>query len=133
MRENRLIIICVTIIVCVALVCGTIFLTHNSNQEHNTNNTTNNNTTVNSTINDTNNTNNTTTAKTSSSKSSSKKNSSSSGDDVATVDSNGNRIYRDGEWVGRGAGGSHIYKDKKTGELFDSGGKLPNNYKYNPK
>lgn len=77
MRENRLIIICVTIIVCVALVCGTIFLTHSSNQENKTNNTTNNNTTVNSTINDTNNTNNTTTAKASSSKSSSKSSGSS--------------------------------------------------------
>ena len=78
MRENRLIIICVTIIVCVALVCGTIFLTHNNNQENNTNNSTNNNTTVNSTINYTNTTNDTTTTETSSSKSSGKKSSSSS-------------------------------------------------------
>ena len=81
MKEKNMIILCVTVIVCVGLVCGTILLTHNGNNENNTNNTTNNNTTVNSTINDTNttnNTNNTTTAKTSTSKSYSKKSSSSS-------------------------------------------------------
>jgi len=81
MKEKNMIILCVTAIICVALVCGTILLTHNENNENNTNNTTNNNTTVNSTINDTNttnNTNNTTTEKTSTSKSSSKKSSSSS-------------------------------------------------------
>ena len=50
MREKSVIIICVTILVCVSIICGTIVLTH-QNIENNTNNTT-----VNSTQNQTNNT-----------------------------------------------------------------------------
>lgn len=131
-----MIIICVTILVCVSIICGTILLTH-QNIENNTNNTT-----VNSTQNNTNNTtdNMTTEQKsTSTSKSASKSSSSSSyssqptGDNVPTVDANGNRIFREGEWVGRGPGGAYIYKDPRSGELFDSGGSLPSNYKYDPK
>ena len=116
MRENRLIIICVTIIVCVALVCGTIFLTYNSNQENKTNNTTNNNTTVNSTVNDTNNTNNTTTTETSSSKSSGKKSSSSSSNKYIE----GNKIESswdvDEDTQRINTKGDIYYKNKKTGQ-----------------
>lgn len=61
MNEKNMIILCVTVIFCVALICGTILITHNGNHENNTNNTTNNNTTVNSTLNNTNTTNTTTT------------------------------------------------------------------------
>ncbi|MBR0472299.1 MAG: hypothetical protein IJI98_06325 [Methanosphaera sp.] len=139
MNEKNMIILCVTVIVCVGLVCGTILLTHNSNKVNDTNNSIINNTTVNSTLNDSNNTTNTSTEKTSSSKTSqstSKKSSSSSysskatGDNVPTRDSNGNRVFRDGEWVGTSEGGAHVYKDPRTGQLFDSRGNLPKNYKY---
>ena len=60
MEEKNLIIICITAIICVAIIAGVILYINNSNQANNTtNNTTNN--TINVTINDTNNTNNTTT------------------------------------------------------------------------
>ncbi len=136
MREKSVIIICVTILVCVSIICGTIVLTH-QNIENNTNNTT-----VNSTQNQTNNTTDNITTEqesTATSKSASKSSSSSSysseptGDNVPTVDENGNRVFREGEWVGRGPGGAHIYKDPNTGELFGSGGNLPSNYKYDPR
>lgn len=141
MREKSLIIICITLIICVSLICGTILLTNNQDNRNNTNNTLNN-TTVNSTLNETNKTNNTTETTSYSSKTSkstSKSSSSSSyssrptGYNVPTLDSNGNRVFRDGEWVGRGPGGAHIYKDPRSGELFDSGGNLPSNYKYDPR
>ena len=76
-KEKSLIIICITLILCVSIICGTILLTHNTNKINDTNNSAINNTTVNSTINETT-FNNTTATKTSTSKSSSKKNSSSS-------------------------------------------------------
>jgi len=137
MREKSLLIICITIILSISIICGTIILTNNQNQNNTTNNT--NNTTSNSTINQTNNTTNSTIETTSSSKSSqstSKESSSSSyksyatGDNVPTRDSNGNRVFRDGVWVGTRDGGAHVYKDPRTGQLFDSGGNLPSNYKY---
>ncbi|MBO7719884.1 MAG: hypothetical protein J6S29_07025 [Methanosphaera sp.] len=139
MREKPIIIICVTILVCVSIICGTILLIH-QNMENDANNTSVNNTTVNSTQTDTNNTTDITTEQksASTSKSASESSSSSSyssqptGDNVPTVDANGNRIFREGQWVGRGPGGAHIYKDPRSGELFGSGGSLPSNYKYDP-
>jgi len=111
-----MIIICVTVIVCVCLVCGTMLLTYNGNQENNTNNTTNNNTTFNSTINDTNNTNTTTTTKTSNSKSSSKKSSTSSSNGYIE----GNKIESswdvDEDTQRINTKNDIYYRDKKTGQ-----------------
>lgn len=138
MREKSLMVICATVIICVFMICGTVLLI--SNQSLN-DSTVNNNFTLNSSINETNNTTVNTTAQTSSSSESSNKKSSTSssissqatGDNVPTYDSNGNRIFRDGVWVGYGPGGAHIYKDPSNGQLFDSSGNLPSDYEYTPK
>ena len=115
MREKNIIIICVTLILCVCLVCGTLLLTHNGNQDNNTNNTTNNTTTVNSTINNTNNTT-TTITKTSNSKPSSKKSSSSSSNNYIQ----GNKIESswdvDEDTQRINTKNDIYYKNKKTGQ-----------------
>ncbi len=70
MEQKNLIIICVTAIVCVAILSGTLLFLNNGNNNTQTNNSTND--SVNITLNDTNDTNNTTTTTTTKTKKSTK-------------------------------------------------------------
>lgn len=123
MREKSLIIICITILLAISIICGTIIITKDTNDT--TNNTTVNNTTDNTTLNNTSNAtdnndtkNSTYTTKTSSSSSSSKSSSKSSsstnkidGEEITSIapsaDPDYERVYTKN---------NKYYRNKKTGE-----------------
>lgn len=135
MREKTIIIICITIIVCISIICATLILTHNDDTINNTTNNTNN-TTVNSTNNSTNITNNQTNNSTIKTKSTTKSKSSTSKSSSSSNSVEGNTI--ESRWdVGENEERINTktdiyYRDKKTGQTvkrhLDSDGA----YRYYP-
>ena len=89
MENKNLIIICITIIICVVAICGTLIYITGNHIENQTNNTTTNNTTINTTANNT--TDNTTNSTTTTTKktTSQHKSSNSGSSDRPAVDSSG--------------------------------------------
>lgn len=132
MENKKLIIICITIIIAIGIICGTIIhIQHENNKTqnnnttlNNTNNTTNNNTTLNNTNNN-NTTKNTTTTKQKQTKKTTKKQSSDNKADKYNKDytdkAHGDVIYVDGQKMVRVRYDKDtVYNDKGeyTGEIY---------------
>lgn len=135
MKEKNLIIICVTAIICIAVLSATALLLNTNNS---TNNTTNENDTVNLTLNDTNNTeNNTTTATKSTKKTTTKKSSDPDYDPErdashqgATEDNPVTVQQSDGEYTYYGSGHYDYYAggDHMSGEYYKYKNSHPTSY-----